>query len=66
MRTDEIMIESYEETISVMKDNDESEKEILIQMSLLSPIYDGTYNQNDYDGYYSSKMKSCHIMTWCQ
>ena len=44
LRTDETMIESYEETISVTKDNDESEKDILTQTSLLSPIDDGTYN----------------------
>ena len=55
LRTDETMIESYEETISVTKDNDESEKEILTQTSLLSPIDDGTYNQNDDDEYNSSK-----------
>ena len=57
LRTDETMIESYEETISVTKDNDESVKEILTQTSLLSPIDDGTYNQNDDDGYNSSKNK---------
>ena len=51
LRTDETMIESYDETISVTNDNDESEKDILTQTSLLSPIDDGTYNQNNGDGY---------------
>ena len=55
LRTDETMIESYEEIISVTKDNDESVKEIRTQTSLSSPIDDGTYNQNDDDEYNSSK-----------
>ena len=48
-------VKSYEEIICVTKDNDESVKEILTQISLLSPIDDRTYNQNDDDEYNSSK-----------
>ena len=38
LRTDETMIESYDETISVTKENDESVQDILTQTSLVSPI----------------------------
>ena len=55
MRTDETMIESNDETISVTKENDESITDIFIQTSLLSPIDDGTYIWNDDDEYKSSQ-----------
>ena len=44
LRTDKTMIESYEETISVTKDNDEFVKEILTQTSLLSQIYNWNFD----------------------
>ena len=60
LTTDKTMIESYEDTISVTKHNDESGKEILatlmmektIKMMMLDII--------------PQKMKKYHIMTRCQ
>ena len=43
LRTDETMIESYDETNNLTKENDESGKEICTQTSLLSPIDNDKY-----------------------
>ena len=55
MRTDKTsMIESYDERISVTKENNKPVEDILTQASLLSPIDDGTDIQNDDNAYKSS------------
>ena len=40
LRSDETMIESYDESNILTNDNNESVKDFLIQISLLSPIND--------------------------
>ena len=55
LRTDKNMIESYDDSNNLTKENDEYVNNILTQTSLLSPIDNDKYIQYDDDKYKSSE-----------